>query len=556
MDGQLDGSMTVPYFIFSDEYKARGTNNTQFVQDLYTMFMGREPDTDGFNYWKSELSKGSSREKVFAGFANSDEFYNLCKGYGITAGYYSDAYDLNYLNKVNLFVERLYKTCLNRIGDKDGQKYWTEGLLKISLGGISCAANFVKSKEYEARNLSDEEYVKNLYIAFMGREFDQTGLDYWLGQLREGKGHDFVFNGFAVSPEFEKICTSYGIRKGLYPPKAPVRKNSYSDGRLWDYVIIEYDALGRESKKTIYDVDDTVKSYSVFSHNEAARKATETFYSRNGIVTGYHYHEYYDDYSEKRVLMQDNRGKLLGVAEYANNGLKTREITYTESGAVATLTTYDYNSDRSLARVVEYTGESTLKTISEYQNGHVVKLTGFRADKTVEYIDEYDPQTGEVICEYNYDKNGALEKRYVYQYIANVHIMYIYGPDGRLISWEEDTYNEHGELINVVVHDGDSSASDDNTGNATQYTFRNNDRLLEHWQKHGDEFNYATMDEYVAGANRVIHDPKSLHKAEAEDGDDIFYLEASNEFVVLSVDGYIRTYFRPDKGIEYFNKQK
>ncbi|MCR5720290.1 MAG: DUF4214 domain-containing protein, partial [Lachnospiraceae bacterium] len=86
MDGQLDGSMTVHYFIFSDEYKARGTNNTQFVQDLYTMFMGREPDTDGFNYWKSELSKGSSREKVFAGFANSDEFYNLCKGYGITAG--------------------------------------------------------------------------------------------------------------------------------------------------------------------------------------------------------------------------------------------------------------------------------------------------------------------------------------------------------------------------------------------------------------------------------------------------------------------------------------
>ena len=33
------------------------------------------------------------------------------------------------------------------------------------------------------------------------------------------------------------------------------------------------------------------------------------------------------------------------------------------------------------------------------------------------------------------------------------------------------------------------------------------------------------------------------------------YLEASNELVILSTDGYIRTYFRPEDGIEYFNRQ-
>ena len=46
-----------------------------------------------------------------------------------------------------------------------------------------------------------------------------------------------------------------------------------------------------------------------------------------------------------------------------------------------------------------------------------------------------------------------------------------------------------------------------------------------------------------------------LHKIEAEDGDDVYYLESTNEFVIVSTDGYIRTYFKPEDGIEYYNRQ-
>ena len=38
-------------------------------------------------------------------------------------------------------------------------------------------------------------------------------------------------------------------------------------------------------------------------------------------------------------------------------------------------------------------------------------------------------------------------------------------------------------------------------------------------------------------------------------GDDVYYVEDTNEFVVLSRDGYIRTYFNPDRGKAYFDKQ-
>ena len=95
--------------------------------------------------------------------------------------------------------------------------------------------------------------------------------------------------------------------------------------------------------------------------------------------------------------------------------------------------------------------------------------------------------------------------------------------------------------------------------NYVEYHFRNKKLLNQHFQKHGGEFaydfGYQSAEEYEKGASDVINNPVSLYKTEAEDGDGIYYIESTNEFVVLSTDGYIRTYFRPDKGIDYFNRQ-
>lgn len=52
---------------------------------------------------------------------------------------------------------------------------------------------------------------------------------------------------------------------------------------------------------------------------------------------------------------------------------------------------------------------------------------------------------------------------------------------------------------------------------------------------------------------RIIN--KYLYKTEKEDGDDVYYKEDTNEFVVVSTDGYIRTYFNPDSGKKYFDRQ-
>lgn len=89
----------------------------------------------------------------------------------------------------------------------------------------------------------------------------------------------------------------------------------------------------------------------------------------------------------------------------------------------------------------------------------------------------------------------------------------------------------------------------------TVYTFRSEKLLLDHYKKHGIEMGFDSAEAYAEAANQVIHNPDVLHKLEAEDGDDVYYLEATNEFVVVSTDGYIRTYFNPDDGIDYYNRQ-
>lgn len=87
------------------------------------------------------------------------------------------------------------------------------------------------------------------------------------------------------------------------------------------------------------------------------------------------------------------------------------------------------------------------------------------------------------------------------------------------------------------------------------YTFRNDRLLTEHFEKHGIEMGFSSKEDYQKAASNVINDPESLHKLEKEDGDDVYYKVETNEFVVVSKDGYIRTYFCPDSGQAYFDRQ-
>jgi hypothetical protein len=111
-----------------------------------------------------------------------------------------------------------------------------------------------------------------------------------------------------------------------------------------------------------------------------------------------------------------------------------------------------------------------------------------------------------------------------------------------------------GSIIPETTADTTAPAASEK--NAKWYTFRNKTRYNEHYENHGAEFGNITKDEYLQLANDLINNKSDrvLHKY-SEDGDYMYFDQDTGYFLVLSEDGYIRTFFVPNKGIDYWNRQ-
>ena len=107
-----------------------------------------------------------------------------------------------------------------------------------------------------------------------------------------------------------------------------------------------------------------------------------------------------------------------------------------------------------------------------------------------------------------------------------------------------------GRQVTQTIQSSQASQSAKST-----LTFRSDSLREEHFEKHGIEMGFASAKEYEKAAAAVVFDSRALHKLEKEDNDDAYYIEETNEFVIVSTDGYIRTYFYPRDGIEYFERQ-
>jgi len=83
---KITGAQFASFIIFSAEFSAKNKNNEEFISILFRSCYNREPDAPGFDSWVSLLNDGQSRQFVLAGFANSEEFKNICTAAGIKAG--------------------------------------------------------------------------------------------------------------------------------------------------------------------------------------------------------------------------------------------------------------------------------------------------------------------------------------------------------------------------------------------------------------------------------------------------------------------------------------
>lgn len=268
MSHEIDGCSVARGFVMSPEYTGKGDSDLDFVIKMYAAFFNRE--ADAAQYYCDILALGYSREVVLAGFVNSPEFKALCAEYGIEPGELiidsennnqennqgnneennqgsnegenqgnneennqgdnnennpNNQGDITKLNldstnvdpeKLDNYVQNLYLQILGRGFDEGGLEYWKENIMAGEVYDAATAARvgFFESPEYLEKNKTNEEFVIDCYHAFLGRDPEPSGLEYWTEKLDSGEysKQKVIDLGFGHSEEFKNILRDCGFR--------------------------------------------------------------------------------------------------------------------------------------------------------------------------------------------------------------------------------------------------------------------------------------------------------------------------------------------------------
>lgn len=92
------------------------------------------------------------------------------------------------------------------------------------------------------------------------------------------------------------------------------------------------------------------------------------------------------------------------------------------------------------------------------------------------------------------------------------------------------------------------------TGDKINRTFSSQEALEKHYQKHLGEFGSITREEYLQLANEFASAPLSddVEQIERSDGSISKYRFSTNDFLVITEDGSIRTFFKPKNAKDYW----
>ena len=200
-------------FITSQELRDRNLSDSAYIDALYLTFFARSSadDPEGKAYWMSVLADGGDRNTVAWCFINSQEWADTCASFGIISGTtIASEIAIMPTEDVYRFVERIYVIALGRTYDEEGLNYWAVNLAGFGMTGEYVGAFFFLSDEMYDNHLDNGEYLMRLYKTFMNRNplecGDEAGYNYWMGRLNEGMSREELVFSFTRSPEFIQRC--------------------------------------------------------------------------------------------------------------------------------------------------------------------------------------------------------------------------------------------------------------------------------------------------------------------------------------------------------------
>jgi hypothetical protein len=164
--------------------------NAAFVETLYLHFLHRPGDTTSLadaGGWVSLLNNGFSPQKVIDGITRSQEAY---------------LYQAN---------ESYWKY----LGRQADNTELTNAATWLGSGGTleALATSLLASKEFQARYVSNDDFVRQLYFDLLGRPASKDEISGWTTQLQQGLTRDAVASQFLGSKEYRQdVMTDYYLQ--------------------------------------------------------------------------------------------------------------------------------------------------------------------------------------------------------------------------------------------------------------------------------------------------------------------------------------------------------
>jgi hypothetical protein len=143
----------------------------------YARFLGRSPDTAGFNFLTNQLQNGTAPEFVEAEFVSSSEY--IRNHGGVFGGW----------------IPGLYNDLLGRLPSTSELNFWSI-VLSRGTSTATVGLDFTTSVERDAIVVSAD------YIQLLGRTADPAGLNFFVGALRSGANRFAVTSTIMGSTEF------------------------------------------------------------------------------------------------------------------------------------------------------------------------------------------------------------------------------------------------------------------------------------------------------------------------------------------------------------------
>lgn len=208
---RLEGGLTLTQmaqaFLDSAEFQSNfgGLSNQDYVAQLYRTTLRREPDAGGLANWTARLDNGSlNRTDMLVAFSESGEHVNntasvLNRGLWVA-------------DDQAKIIARLYDATFDRLADVGGLAVWTQNL-KDGTALIDIAAAFASAAEFQQKygNLSNADFVAQMYRFTLNREPDAGGLAHWTSQLDSGAS-----NRAQMLLNFSESAEHVGLTAGLW----------------------------------------------------------------------------------------------------------------------------------------------------------------------------------------------------------------------------------------------------------------------------------------------------------------------------------------------------